>query len=136
MNYPIVIVGCLTVLALLAHLSGGIIQSLSVEPAKVSSHSKDSLLQRNWVQMMCAFQLVSIDLLVLSALLFTLAFTDVIAQKQLFGFALSGFYFLWGCVWLLQLAFLKQKTKEYFFLGHWVFWFVCSALIYWGSLSL
>jgi hypothetical protein len=138
-NYQLAIVGALTVFALLAHVFGGIRQSLSVEPAKLVD--KDNLanfkaLDRNWVQSMCAFQLVTVDLAALSTLLFLLAFTDVFVQKQLWGFALSGFYFLWGCSWLVQLFALRRKAIDYLLLGHWVFWFGCSALIYWGSLSL
>ncbi len=88
---------------------------------------------------MCAFQLVTVDLLALSALLFLLfflAFTDVFVQKQLMGFSLAAFYFLWGCSWLVQLATLKRNARDYVLLGHRVFWFGCSALIYWGSLLL
>ena len=85
---------------------------------------------------MCAFQLVTIDLLALSALLFFLAFTDVLVQKQLMGFALSAFYFLWGCAWFVQLFALRRPARDYLILGQWVFWFGSSALIFWGSLSL
>ena len=139
MNYQLAIVGGLTALALVAHVSGGIRQSLSVEPAKLADKEKLAsfeILDRNWVQSMCAFQLVTVDLLVLSALLFLLAFTDVFVQKQLMGFALAAFYFLWGCAWLAQLFALKRKAMDYLLLGHWSFWFGCSALIYWGAVSL
>ena len=139
MNYQLAIVGGLTVLVLFAHVFGGIRQSLSVEPAKLADKQKLAnfeTLDRNWVQSMCAFQLVTVDLLALSALLFFLAFTEVFVQKQLIGFALAAFYFLWGCAWLLQIVALKRKAMDYLVLGHWSFWFVCSALIYWGALSL
>ena len=139
MNYQLATVGALTVLALFAHVFGGIRQSLSVEPAKLTDKEKTAnfeALDLNWVQSMCAFQLVTVDLLALSALLFFLAFTDVLLQKQLLGFSLSAFYFLWGCSWLVQLLSLKRKAMDYLLLSHWVFWFGCSALIYWGSLSL
>ena len=139
MNYQLATVGGLTALALVAHVFGGIRQSLSVEPAKLADKEKLAnfeALDRNWVQSMCAFQLVTVDLLALSVLLFLLAFTDVFVQKQLIGFALAAFYFLWGCAWLVQIVALKRKAMDYLVLGHWSFWFGCSALIYWGSLSL
>ena len=139
MNYQLAIVGGLTSLALVAHVFGGIRQSLSVEPAKLADKEKLAnfeALDRNWVQSMCAFQLVTVDLLALSVLLFLLAFTDVFVQKQLIGFALAAFYFLWGCAWLVQIVALKRKAMDYLVLGHWSFWFGCSALIYWGALSL
>jgi len=138
-NYQLAIVGGLTVLALLAHVFGGIRESLSVEPAKLADKEKVAnlaTLERNWVQLMCAFQLVTVDLLALSVLLFLLAFTEVFVQKQLLGFSLSAVYFLWGCSWLVQLFTLRRKAIDYLLLGHWSFWFGCSALIYWGSLSL
>lgn len=139
MNYQLTTVGALTVLALFAHVFGGIRQSLSVEPAKLIDKEKVGNfeeLERNWVQSMCAFQLVTVDLAALSALLFCIVFTEVFVQKQLIGFALAAFYFLWGCSWLVQLFTLRRKARDYLLLGHWVFWFGCSALIYWGSLSL
>lgn len=40
MNYQLAIVGALTVFALLAHVLGGIRQSLSVEPAKLADKVK------------------------------------------------------------------------------------------------
>ena len=139
MNYQFAVVGGLTVLALFAHIFGGIRELLSVEPAKLTDKEKLAnfeTLDRNWVLSMCAFQLVTIDLLALSALLFFLAFTDGFVHKQLIGFALAGFYFLWGCAWLVQIFTLRRKATDYLLLGQWVLWFGCSALIYWGSLSL
>ena len=126
MNYQLAIVGGLTALALFAHLFGGLRQLLSVEPAKLTDKAKLAnfeTLERNWVLSMCAFQLVTVDLLALSTLLFFLAFTDVFAQKQLMGFALAAFYFLWGCAWLGQLFTLRRKAIDYLLLGQWVFWF-------------
>ena len=139
MNYQLATVGGLTVLALFAHVFGGIRQSLSVEPAKLTDKQKLAnfeTLDRNWVQSMCAFQLVTVDLFALSALLFILAFTDIFVQKQLMSFGLAAFYFLWGCAWLVQIVALKRKAIDYLLLGQWILWFVCSALIYWGSISL
>ena len=70
MNYPIAIAGCLTLLAFVAHVTGGIKQSLSIAPAKIAGSQVErgvlETLERNWVQAMCAFQLVTIDLLALS----------------------------------------------------------------------
>ena len=140
MNYPIAIAGSLTLLAFVAHITGGIKQSLSIAPSKVAgSHIEGGALEtldRNWVQAMCAFQLVTVDLLALSGVLFLLAFTNTLAPQQAIAFALSAIYFLWGCSWLIQLLALKRKPKDYLFLGHWGFWFLCSGLIFWGAQSL
>lgn len=94
------------------------------------------LLDRNWVQVMCAFQLISIDLLALAGVLYLLAFTELLAPRQSIGFALAALFFLWGFVWLVQLGVLKRKPKDYLLLGHWSVWFLCSGLVFWGSLSL
>ena len=139
MSYQLAIAGGLTLLAFFAHVFAGIRESLSVEPAKLADESElenYEALDRSWVQSMCAFQLVTVDLLVLSALLFILAFSDVLTQKKLIGFGLAAFYFLWGCAWLLQLFSLRRKAKDYLFLGQWILWFGCSGLILWGSVSL
>lgn len=140
MNYPIAIVCVLMLVCFAAHMTGGIMQSLSIEPSKVAQNSGADLsinaLDRNWVQVMCAFQLVSVDLLALAGVLYLLAFTELKAPRQAIGFALAGLFFLWGIVWLVQLCALKRKLKEYLLLGHWSVWFLCSGLVYWGSLSL
>lgn len=139
MNYQLATVAAITTVAFFAHVFGGIPQSLAAEPAKLADKGKVHDLetpQRHWVQLMCAFQLVTVDLLAVSALLFLVALTDVFVQKQLIGFSLSALYFLWGCSWVVQLLALKRPPKDYLLLGQWIFWFGCSALIYWGSLSL
>ena len=140
MNYPIAIVCVMMLVCFIAHLTGGVIQSLSIKPSKVArSHGADlslDVLDRNWAQVMCAFQLVSVDLLALAGVLYLLAFTELLAPRQAIGFALAGLFFLWGVVWLVQLGALKRNLKEYLLLGHWSVWFLCSGLVYWGSLSL
>ena len=86
MNYQLATVGGLTALAFLAHAFGGIRQSLSVEPAKLADKEKLAnfeALDRNWVQSMCAFQLVTIDLLALPALLFVLALLTSLYKSSL-----------------------------------------------------
>jgi hypothetical protein len=139
-NYPIAAALALTLLAFLAHMSGGIRQSLSIKPSKIASgHSNTGdleVLDRNWVQVMCAFQLVSVDLLALSFLLYLLAFTETLSPQRPIAVGLAILYVLWGVSWLIQLPALKRKPKDYLFLGHWSYWFVCAALVYWGSLSL
>ena len=94
---------------------GGIPQLLKAEPAKLGVEDKAGNLetpQRHWVQLMCAFQLVTVDLLAVSALLFLVALTDVFAQKQLIGFSLSALYFLWDCSWVVQLFALKRPAED------------------------
>lgn len=140
MNYPIAAVCGLMLVGFAAHITGGVIQSLSIEPSKVARKSGAEepleVLDRNWVQAMCAFQLVSVDLLVLAGVLYVLAFTELLASRQTIGFAVAGLFFLWGIVWLVQLRALRRNLKDYLLLGHWSVWFLCSGLVFWGSLSL
>lgn len=140
MNTPIASVLAITALGFVAHITGGLLESLSISPKKwAASNNNTELLQkadRSWVQALCAFQLVSVDLLVLCVVLYLLAFTSVLQPAREIGFAVAGIYFLWGAAWLLQLAALKRTAKDYLLLGHWSVWFLCAGLVYWGALSL
>ena len=114
MNYQLATVASVTTLAFFAHVFGGIPQSLTAEPAKFVDKARTNNLeipQRHWAQLMCAFQLVTVDLLTLSVLLFLLAFTEAFVQKQIIGFLLSALYFLWGCAWLVQLFFEATSKR-------------------------
>ena len=136
MNIQVFIVGCITALAFIAHLFVGTRESLSISPAKISNVSDRKAfesLEKNWIQSMCAFQMISIDLLVLSILLFVISLTDIINFEQSIVLALSVFYLLWGLAWLIQLVVLKPSGKIYFQLGQWIFWIICSGLLYWGA---
>ena len=139
MNYPIAVAGAITLLAFFAHTLVGIREALSTAPVKLATKDNSTnfeVVERNWVQSLCAFQLVTIDLLALSVLLFVLAFTDILGSEQLLAFGLSAYYFLWGSAWLIQLLALKRRAKDFLLLSQWLFWFVCAGLIYWGAQSL
>jgi hypothetical protein len=92
--------------------------------------------ERAWVQSLCAFQLVSIDLLALSALLFTISATDYLAPEKPIAIAASIYLGLWGAIWLLQLAVLRRRGNDYVFLLQWLMFFACGALVYWGARTL
>lgn len=139
MNYPIAATFGLTLIALAAHMTGGMRALLSIKPSKVAAGSTPGNLgglDRNWVLAMCAFQLVTVDALALSFLLYLLAFTQALSSPRPVATGLAVFYLLWGVSWLIQLLALKRKPSDYLRLGHWSFWFLCSGLVYWGSLSL
>lgn len=139
MNYQIAIAGFITLIAFFAHTFVGIREALSTAPAKLTEKGNVvnfEVVERNWVQSICAFQMVTIDLLALSVLLFLLAFTDILGSKELLALGLAAFYLLWGIVWLLQLLFLKRRAKDFLLLSQWLFWFACAGLMYWGAQSL
>jgi hypothetical protein len=139
-NYPITAALALIVLAFFAHITGGLMESLSVRPAAnggASHADPDSVkIERSWVQLMCAFQLVSVDLVAVAIVLYLLAFTDHLMPAQSIAMGMSVLLMLWGISWLLQLSFLKRPSRDYLFLGHWSFWFLCSGLTYWGAQAL
>ncbi len=137
MSIPIAIVFGLMLLTIVAHLTGGLRDSLRLNPARLADNGRkeEELVQlsRNWVQMMCAFQLVSVDLVVVTTILYFLAFSPDLIQRYIIALCVSAVFFALGIVWLLQLAALKRAPKDYLLLSHWSFWFLCSALVFWGA---
>ncbi|WP_256619254.1 hypothetical protein [Rothia dentocariosa] len=93
-------------------------------------------LSRHWTQAMCAFQLVSIDLLLITIVTFLLAFTDLLPAKREIGLFIAAYLGAWGFVWLVQLAAVKVERRTYYMLGQWMLFFLCAALMVWGSLAL
>jgi hypothetical protein len=138
MNTPIAAAGCLTLIALGAHSVGAFRQVLLTAPGRLTDRSRENfdVIERNWVMAVCAFQMVAIDLLVLTTLLFLLAFTQLIPQGRLLALALSAFFVLWGLAWAVQLLVFRRKLKDFFILSQWLYWFVCAGLVYWGAQSL
>ena len=139
MNHPILAAGVITFLAFIVHTLVGNKEALSTAPGRLGNSTGGAgfgTIERNWVQSMCAFQLVTVDLLVLSVLLFTLGATDYINPKRQIALALAVFYVLWGATWLIQLVVLKRRGQDFLILSQWLFWFVCAVLIYWGAQSL
>jgi hypothetical protein len=138
MNYPIIIAGIMIALALVAHTFVGNREALSTRPQRAQAKNvKEALtIERNWVQLLCAFQLVTVDLLVLSGFLFVLGATDMLPARREFAFFAAGFLVLWGIVCITQLLILRRPFKDYLALSQWALCFVCAGLIFWGSLSL
>jgi len=131
MNVQILIVACVSLLAVIAHIFGGTLETASISPDK-----KDEKLTRNWKQSMCAFQMLAIDLLLVTVVLFVISLTDLISFEYELTLFFSLLFFLWGVVWLIQLFWLTSKAKTYLLLPQWFFWFVCSGLLYWGAQSV
>ena len=62
MNIPVLIVACITGLAVIAHILGG-----THETARLAPEPSEGKLSAHWVQAMCAFQMLSVDLAVVTA---------------------------------------------------------------------
>lgn len=138
MNYPIIIAGSIVFLAFIAHTFVGYREALSTRPrvAPAVEGNEAVTIERNWVQSLCAFQLVTVDLFVLSVLLLLLGTTEVLPARREFALIAAGFFVLWGAVWIVQLLILRRRLKDYLLLGQWAIWFVCAGLLLWGAQSL
>jgi len=128
MNIAVLIVAVFTLLALIAHLFGGTRETASIKPS-----DEDINKDRSWKQAMCAFQMLAVDLALVTGLLFLIAVTDLLPFEYELTLILSALYFLWGVSWLIQLFWLKADSKTYLILPQWVFWFAGAALLYYGA---
>jgi len=128
MNIPVLIVACFSLLAIFAHVIGG-----TKETASISPDVKNEKLTRNWKQTMCAFQMLSIDLIAVTIILFTIALTEIISIEYEITLFLSVLYLFWALVWLVQLVWLKSNLKTFLFLPQWIFWLIGSGLLYLGA---
>lgn len=127
MNLPVLIVACITLLAVFAHVLGG-----TKETAAIAPDQENDKLTAHWVQAMCAFQMLSVDLLAVALLLFAVVFVDFGPIEDQILMALSALFFLWGAVWVVQVLWLKRSAATLLRLPHWVVWFVCSGLLLFG----
>ena len=139
MIVPFVMAGVLMALAFGAHIFVGTRETLS-HPANTENMvrvpANHTELSRHWTQAMCAFQLVSIDLLLITIVTFLLAFTDLLPAKREIGLFIAAYLGAWGFVWLVQLAAVKVERRTYYMLGQWMLFFLYAAFMVWGSLAL
>lgn len=138
MNYPILAAGSIVFVAFMAHTVIGNRETLSTRPASLANKptKQSAIVERNWVQSFCTFQLVTVDLFVLSLLLFALGATDIVPAKREVALGMAIFFCLWSVAWLVQLLVLRRCLKDYFVLSQWIFWFVCAGLLFWGAQAL
>ena len=138
MSIPILIASAIMFLAFLAHTLVGNREALSTRPTTPGDVASGNFagVERNWVQSLCAFQMVTVDLFALSMLLFALGATDLIPAKREVALVVSIFLALWGVTWLVQLVMLGRRLRDYLLLSQWLFWFICSGLLYMGAQNL
>lgn len=89
--------------------------------------------QRHWTQALCVFQLVSVDLILLTLTVWLLALTDILPARQELACLIATWLGLWCLAWLVQLAAVKSTRKNYGLLGQWVLFLVCAGLMCWGA---
>lgn len=128
MNIWVFSVACITLAAFLAHLVIGTRETASIAPS-----ASDDKLTTHWVQAMCAFQMLSVDLFVVAVALFGITFTDLGPLERPAILVLSALFFLWGLVWIVQMKWLNRPVVTLWRLPHWLVWFVCAGLLYFGG---
>lgn len=127
MNVPVLIVAIITLIAFIAHVFGGTRETAAIVP------KEDEKLVVSWVQAMCAFQMLAVDLLALALLLFAIVFWDLGPGESLILQLASALYFLWGVVWVVQVLWLRTPSATLLRLPHWIVWLLCSGLLFFGS---
>ncbi|WP_300010192.1 hypothetical protein [uncultured Roseobacter sp.] len=128
MNIWVLCVACITLIAFFAHVIVG-----TKETATLAPRTADEKRTTNWVQAMCVFQMLSVDLLVVAVTLFAIAFIDIGPLERPATLLLSLLFFIWGLVWVVQMKWLNRPAVTLWRLPHWVVWFFCSALLYLGG---
>ncbi len=124
MNIPVLIIACFMVLVVLAHVLGGTRETAKIEPQDTAPN-----LTQHWVQAMCAFQMLSVDLLVVTVLLFAVALWDLGSAEPYVLMSLIGVFCLWGLVWIIQMRWLNRPGTGLLRLPHWIVWFVCAGIL-------
>ena len=127
MNIPVLIVASIMAIAVVAHVFGG-----TRETARIAPDPSAPNLTRHWVQAMGAFQMLSVDLLAVSLLLFGVALWDLGPAEDLIIKGLIVLFCLWGIVWFVQVRWLKRTGAGILQLPHWVIWFFCAGLLFFG----
>lgn len=128
MNIPVLIVACITALALGAHVFVGTRETVAIAPPE-----GDRKRTGHWVQAMCAFQMLSVDLLLVTVALFAVAIMDFGALERSIILLFGLLYVLWGAAWVVQMQWLKAHGIRLFRLPQWLVWFACAGLLFVGA---
>lgn len=128
MNIPVLIVASITLLAVIAHVIGGTRETASLAPAE-----EDAKRIPHWVQAMCAFQMLTVDLLAVSLALFAIALWDLGPHEPSFIIGFGLLYLAWAVAWVIQLRWLNRTSASLLRLPHWIVWLVCAALLLIGG---
>lgn len=119
MNKPWLAAALLLNLALLAHLFVGTRETMSLKPTEETFSLKPLDERRqHWLQALGAFQLVTVDLLLLTVAGYLLAATEVFgAARRPVALFMATYLFAWTMAWLLQLRLAGARGKSYLLLG-------------------
>jgi hypothetical protein len=126
MEIPELIIACILLAAVIAHVFVGTRETAALKPV-------DNKLSINWAQAMCAFQMLSVDLLAVCVLLFAIAFYDLGPIEPTLVLLLAVLFLLWGVAWVIQTLWLQRDIRTLFRLPHWIVWFFCSGVLFWAA---
>lgn len=132
MSIPILIAACISLLGLIAHTFIGTKETASLCP-EVDGSEIGQKQRMRWKQSMCSFQMVTVDLVIVTLALFTISLTDLIPFEYELTLIIGFLFLFWGVAWLAQLFILKSEVATYAALPQWLFFFVCSGLLFWGA---
>lgn len=129
MNIAVLIAGLLSLLAFGAHAFLGDKEYQALKPALESEEK----LKETWIQVRGGWHWVSVDLFFFGILLVLMAVTDIIQAKKEVLLLVSLYFLIGGVVWLGTVLLSKNNNKQILILGQWIFCFIMSGLIFWGS---
>ena len=129
MNITIFVAGILSLVAFFAHAFIGDKEYKALKPVENCPEKT----KETWVQARGGWHWVSVDLFFAGVLLLLLATTEIIKAKTEISLLLSIYFFLCGAVWFCTVSFSKTNNKQILVLGQWIFCFLMSGLIYFGS---
>lgn len=128
MNTPVLIVAGIMTLTVVAHVIGGTRETATLEPKGGAGKA-----MANFVQTMCAFQMLTVDLVVVTGLLFAVALWDVLPNERMIVLGLAGYFAVQGVMWLGNVIWLRREGATVLTLPHWMVWFACAGLLIWGA---
>ncbi len=128
MNIPVLIVAVVMTFATLGHVAIGTKETATLEPKGASGKP-----MANWVQTMCAFQMLTLDLVVLTGLLFVIALWDVLPAEPQITLGIAAYFALQGLLWMGQVVWFARPGATLLSLPHWLVWLVLAGLLWLGA---
>ena len=128
MNFVILIAGILSLLAFFIHAIAGDqeYRRLKPPPAQETDY-------QIWLQGRGGWHWISIDLLACGILLLLISASDIITAKSEILNLLGIYFLLCGLTWLGVVLFSREKNRQIFTLGQWIFCILMAALVFLGN---
>ena len=128
MNIPVLIVALIMTMAVIGHVVIGTRETATLEPKGSSGKP-----MANWVQTMCAFQMLTLALLIIVAALYWIALWEAVPAMRVVTLALAAYFTLQALLWLVHILWLGRPGATLLSLPHWAVWLVCAGLLWFGA---